>query len=68
METTINFRISFEQKDHLEALGEVRGEKISAIVREIITDYLLDYDYEDNYLGVMEEINITLPDVNSFNR
>ena len=40
MQTTINFRISEEQKEQLQSLADQRGEKISAVLRGVITNYL----------------------------
>lgn len=67
METTINFRISYEQKDHLQNLAEERGVKISVIAREIIIDYLDNLDTDEDDYGFdsknSREIYIHLPDI-----
>ncbi|MCL7765030.1 hypothetical protein MPF19_16525 [Polaribacter sp. Z014] len=42
MKTTVNFRIYNEYKEELQILANKRGEKISVIIREIISDYLCE--------------------------
>jgi len=44
MQTTINFRITEEQKEHLQLIAGHYDLKISSLIRSIITDYLEEYD------------------------
>ncbi|PKG43797.1 hypothetical protein [Psychroflexus sp. MES1-P1E] len=48
MLTTINFRISENQKEKLQVLAEEKDEKISTVLREIIENYLEDHDYKES--------------------
>lgn len=65
METTINFRIDEDRKEHLQILADEQGEKVSTIVRQIIYDHL-DYLIEEE-LNEFDDstpfvpINIILP-------
>jgi predicted DNA-binding protein len=45
MSTTLNFRIKEEQKDQLKLLAEQQGVKISELMRDIIADYLDQYEF-----------------------
>ena len=49
MITTINFRIDEAQKERIQILANEKGLKISAISREIITDYLNSLDNHGLY-------------------
>lgn len=57
MQTTINFRISTELKDKLQEISEENNQKISILVREIITDFI------DNYYSEEQEIHTVILEV-----
>jgi predicted transcriptional regulator len=68
METTINFRIDEDRKEHLQNLADQQGEKVSTIVRQIIydhLDFLIDEernDFDEYTPFVTKHIVLPLPE------
>jgi predicted DNA-binding protein len=47
MEAKINLRINYELKEELEDLANERGTKISVLVRDILIEYINEYNYHN---------------------
>lgn len=58
MKTTINFRISGNQKEQLQNLADLEGVKISELIRKIINDYLSDLGEEEDFSSYDEMITL----------
>ena len=69
MIATINFRIDQDQKEHLQILADEKGIKVSALTREIITDYLNSLDNHGLYnpSKTIGELIMPIPPIDSNN-
>jgi hypothetical protein len=59
MKTSINFRIEKESKDELQLIANDQGLQLSAVIRDILNDYLDYYQYEefDDFLIKLRDPN-----------